>query len=66
MLNCILVELTDGSLRAYAYPDQESAEISYRECREEWNAGHNLIFYLRRADGGSSSEIHFAEQRCPS
>jgi hypothetical protein len=52
-VNCILVELTDGSIRAYAYPDDESAESWYRECRAEWNAGRNLIFYLRPGYGAS-------------
>jgi hypothetical protein len=60
VVNCIVVELTDGSVRAYSYPDEESAEAWYRECRAEWNAGRNLIFYFRRTHG-PSSEMHFAD-----
>lgn len=55
-VRCILVELTDGSFRAYAYPDDDSAETCYRECRAEWNAGRNLMFNLRGY--GPSHAIH--------
>ena len=55
---CILVELTDGSLRGFDYPDEESAKTWYSECREEWNAGRNVVFYMRRPRFGPSSEMH--------
>jgi hypothetical protein len=44
---CILVELTDRSLCAYNYPDEESAASWHSECRQEWNFGRTLIFNLR-------------------
>lgn len=46
--SCILVELTDASLWAFSYPDEESARAHFNECRSEWNAGRTLIFYLAR------------------
>ena len=52
-MKCIVVELTDGSIEAYAYPDDESAAAWFGECRTEWNAGRNLIFYLRPGYAGS-------------
>jgi hypothetical protein len=45
---CVVVELVDGSLHAYVYPDKAIAESVYDECREEWNAGRTLVFNLRR------------------
>jgi hypothetical protein len=47
--SCILVELVDGTLDAFAYPDEESAQAHLRECRAEWNAGQSLIFNLTRS-----------------
>jgi hypothetical protein len=44
---CILVELVDGSMDAYDYPDEESAESWYVECRQEWNAERTVLFNLR-------------------
>jgi hypothetical protein len=31
-VKCIVVELIDGSLRAFAYPDEESAQSALREA----------------------------------
>jgi hypothetical protein len=58
---CILVEFTDGSFRAYDYPDEDSAVRSYDECRGEWNAGRNLVVYLRPR-GFSSSGVHRGDE----
>ena len=60
--SCIFVELTDGTLQAFNYPDPESAEKSYRECREEWNAGRNVIFYLRRTRYGRPSALYYGDE----
>jgi hypothetical protein len=46
---CILVELTDGTARAYEFPDEQSAATWYAECRSEWNAGRTVVFTLRPA-----------------
>ena len=61
MVNCIIVEFTDGTARAYAYPDEESAKNWYRECRQEWNAGRDLIFYLPPTRRGPLNEIHVGD-----
>lgn len=58
MRNCILVELTDGSIRAFVYPDEESAARWYEECRTEWNEERNLIFYRRSSRFGPSHEMY--------
>ncbi|HEY5320037.1 MAG TPA: hypothetical protein VIJ76_04080 [Galbitalea sp.] len=46
MLNCILIELIDGSRRTFAFPDQADAEKWYEECRQEWNDGRTVVFHL--------------------
>jgi hypothetical protein len=58
VVNCIVLELTDGTLLAYGYPDEESAATWYQECRQEWNAGRNLIFYLPPRRHAQSNEMH--------
>lgn len=58
---CILIELTDGSVRAFKYPDEEMAATWYEECRGEWNAGRTIIFNLRRSSVNRfapSTEMH--------
>jgi hypothetical protein len=57
-VKCILVEFVDGSFRAFDYPDEDSAQRWYDECRSEWNAGRNVVFYLRPTRFGLSSEMH--------
>ncbi|MDX6453852.1 MAG: hypothetical protein QOH16_3901 [Gaiellaceae bacterium] len=61
VVNCILVELTDGNLQAYAYPDEETAATWYRECRDEWNEGRNVIFHLPQRAHGPSTVMHFPD-----
>lgn len=51
--NCIVIELADGTMRAFAYPDEDSAAKSYSECRRDWNAGGVLLFYLRPVRGNT-------------
>jgi hypothetical protein len=60
-LSCILVALTDGSLRAFDYPDEQSAESWYRESREEWNAGRTVVFYVRWR-GSTSTERYGGDE----
>lgn len=62
MVNCIVVELTDGSLRAYVYPDEESARSWHAECHEEWNKGRNLIFHFPKGSYRGLNEIHSGDE----
>jgi hypothetical protein len=47
--SCILVELIDGSIHAFSYPDEQSARTHLEESRAEWNAGRSLVFNLARS-----------------
>lgn len=58
--SCILVELTTGPVYGFDYPDEETAEGWYQECRNEWNEGRNVVFYWRSRHG-TATAIHDAD-----
>lgn len=57
MRTCIVVELTDGSFRAFAFPSEDIAAAWYQECRAEWNEARNLVFHVRSRRGPSVPTI---------
>ena len=61
MLNCIVLELTNGTTVAYSYPDEHSAQEWYRECRLEWNEGRTLTFHMPKRSRGAAMQIHPAD-----
>jgi hypothetical protein len=58
--DCVVIELTSGARVAYSYPDAATASVVFEESRSEWNAGRNLVFYVRGPRGGTHA-LHPAD-----
>jgi hypothetical protein len=60
--SCVLIELTNGDLKAFQFYDTDLAKRCWRECREEWNAGRNLVIYLRKTRCGPPSVMYHGDE----